>query len=96
MVLSIFIGILALFYGATFPIYGACAGDYFPREAMGTVIGAWTPFYGLGAILTHWVTGVLRDATGVYNQAFIINVIMAVLAIVLMSRVQKKERGSEI
>ena len=95
MVLSIFVGILALFYGATFPIYGACAGDYFPREAMGTVIGAWTPFYGLGAILTHWVTGVLRDTTGVYNQAFIINVIMAAVAIVLMSRVRKK-RSFEI
>jgi MFS family permease len=35
---------MALFYGATFPIYGACAGDYFPREALGTVTGAWTPF----------------------------------------------------
>jgi sugar phosphate permease len=90
MVLCIFIGILALFYGATFPIYGACAGDYFPREAMGTVIGAWTPFYGLGAILTHWVTGILRDATGVYNHAFIINVVMAAAAIVLMSRVRRQ------
>jgi len=48
-------GALAVFYGATFPIYGACAGDYFPKEAMGTVAGAWTPFYGSGAILTHWV-----------------------------------------
>ncbi len=88
--LCIFVGILALFYGATFPIYGACAGDYFPREAMGTVIGAWTPFYGVGAILTHWVTGILRDASGVYNQAFIINVAMAAAAIVLMSRVRKQ------
>jgi hypothetical protein len=23
--------IMAVFYGATFPIYGACAGDYFPK-----------------------------------------------------------------
>ena len=84
------IGCLAIFYGATFPIYGACAGDYFPREVMGTAIGAWTPFYGAGAILTHWITGFLRDATGVYNHAFIINVGMGVLAIVLMSMVRKK------
>jgi sugar phosphate permease len=84
------IGCLAVFYGATFPIYGACAGDYFPREIMGTVIGAWTPFYGLGAILTHWITGLLRDATGIYNHAFIINVVMGLLAIVLISMVKKK------
>jgi sugar phosphate permease len=90
LMLSISIGCLAIFYGATFPIYGACAGDYFPRQAMGTVIGAWTPFYGLGAILTHWVTGLLRDATGVYNHAFMINVGMSVLAIGLISRVRKK------
>jgi sugar phosphate permease len=90
LMLSISIGCLAIFYGATFPIYGACAGDYFPRQAMGTVIGAWTPFYGLGAILTHWVTGLLRDATGVYNHAFMINVVMSGLAIGLISLVRKK------
>jgi sugar phosphate permease len=88
--LYIAIGGLAIFYGATFPIYGACAGDYFPREVMGTVIGAWTPLYGFGAILTHWVTGLLRDATGVYNHAFIINVVMSGLAIGLISLVRKK------
>jgi sugar phosphate permease len=91
VMLYIVIGILAVFYGVTFPIYGACAGDYFPREVMGTVIGAWTPFYGFGAILTHWVTGVLRDATGVYNHAFAINVVMGALAVVLMAMVRKSE-----
>ena len=84
--LYIFIGIMALFYGPT----GACAGDYFPREIMATVIGAWTPFYGLGAIITHWVTGMLRDASGVYHHAFFINMLMAVIAIVLMCFVRKK------
>ena len=88
--LYISIGIMALFYGPTWPIYGACAGDYFPREIMATVIGAWTPFYGLGAIITHWVTGMLRDASGVYHHAFFINMLMAVIAIVLMCFVRKK------
>jgi MFS family permease len=68
ILLCVCVGILAIFYGVTFPIYGACAGDYFPKESMGTVIGAWTPFYGAGAILTHWITGTLRDSTGVYNH----------------------------
>jgi predicted MFS family arabinose efflux permease len=57
---------------------------------MATVIGAWTPFYGLGAIITHWVTGMLRDASGVYHHAFFINMLMAVIAIVLMCFVRKK------
>ncbi|UCD77914.1 MAG: MFS transporter [Desulfobacterales bacterium] len=90
VLLYIVIGCLAVFYGATFPIYGACAGDYFSRAVMGTVIGAWTPFYGIGAILTHWITGALRDATGVYDQAFVTNILAGALAIVLMALVGKK------
>ncbi len=89
LLLSVCIGALAVFYGVTFPIYGACAGDYFPKESIGTVIGAWTPFYGVGAILTHWITGYLRDTTGTYNHSFIIWIITASLAVLLISRIQE-------
>lgn len=88
VVLYGFVGIMAVFYGATFPMYGACGGDYFPKDVMGTVIGAWTPFYGLGAILSHWVIGLLRDRMGVYDQAFIINAVMAGIAMALMGLVR--------
>jgi len=90
-ILFILVGFMALFYGATFPLYGACAGDYFPKDVMGTVIGAWTPMYGLGAILVHWVTGILRDTTGVYDYAFIINAGMAVAGLFLICLVKKSE-----
>jgi sugar phosphate permease len=86
--LCVITGAVAVFYAATFPIYGACAGDYFPKEAMGTVAGAWTPFYGSGAILTHWVTGRLRDVTGVYDHAFIVCAAMAGVSVVLMGLVK--------
>jgi nitrate/nitrite transporter NarK len=86
----ILIGVMAVFYGSTFPIYAACAGDYFPKEVMGTVAGAWTPFYGAGAILTHWVTGRLRDTTGVYDHAFIVCAVMACISVLLMSLVKPK------
>ena len=89
--LSFLIGCVAVFYGATFPIYGACAGDYFPKEMMGTVLGAWTPLYGLGAIATHWITGVLRDSTGIYDHSFIINAAMAALGLVLMAFVKNSK-----
>ncbi len=89
-VLFILIGLLGAFYGATFPMYGACGGDFFPRHVMGTVIGAWTPFYGLGAIVAHWVTGLLRDNMGVYDYGFAIGVIMSGVALILMGRVRKK------
>jgi MFS family permease len=78
-----FVGLMAVFYGVTFPIYGACAGDYFSEHVIGTVIGAWTPFYGLGAIASHWLGGMLRDATGRYDEAFALNALMAFAAFLL-------------
>ena len=87
--LYIFICCLGVFYGATFPIYGLLAGDYFPQEALGTVIGAWTPFYGGGAIVAHWITGILRDTTGIYDQGIMIFIVTAAAAILLMGLVRK-------
>ena len=90
IMLYVFVAIMAVFYGVTFPMYGVCAGDYFPKEVMGTVIGAWTPFYGGGAILVHWVSGVVRDATGIYDHVFIINAVMAAIGIALFFGVNQK------
>jgi len=89
VMLYVLVGLMAVFYGATFPMYGACAGDFFPEEVMGTVIGAWTPFYGAGAISVHWVSGLLRDATGGYQQAFLISGLMAGMATVLIALIRK-------
>jgi sugar phosphate permease len=89
IMLFILVGFIALFYGATFPLYGACAGDYFPKHLMGTVIGAWTPMYGFGAMLVHWVTGILRDTTGIYDYAFTINAGMALISLFLICLIKK-------
>jgi hypothetical protein len=51
---------------------------------MATVIGAWTPFYGIGAILSHWACGMLRDATGTYTMAFGTNAVLAAAGFCLM------------
>lgn len=89
------VGVMAVFYGVTFPIYGACAGDYFPKEVMATVIGAWTPFYGCGAICSHWVSGILRDRLGVYDHAFMVGAAMAVAGIFFMAIVKRPIHESE-
>jgi hypothetical protein len=59
---------------------------------MGTVIGAWTPFYGVGAVLVHWVTGILRDRTGIYDYPFMICTGTALFATLLIFPL-KKPRG---
>ena len=90
------VGIVGVFYGVTFPIYGACAGDYFPGRWMGTVIGCWTPFYGIGAILAHWVGGMIRDASGSYGGAFAINMLAAGVAFLLFCAVGKERELNKV
>ncbi len=90
----LFVGLMAVFYGVTLPIYGACAGDYFPKHVIGTVIGAWTPFYGLGAMASHWLGGMLRDATGRYDEAFALDALLALAAFALFLAVgRSRPRG---
>ncbi len=89
-VLCLLIGVLGVCYGATFPSYGALAGDYFPKEIMGTVIGAWVPFYGLGAMAVHWVSGFMRDQSGRYDESFLISAAAAMAGLFLMTRVRRR------
>ena len=89
--LYLLVGCFALFYGATFPLYGACAGDYFPKKIIATVAGAWTPFFGLGAIAAHWVTGWMRDTSGAYHFAFVIAAFMSFFAMITVSCVRKSD-----
>ena len=88
------IAFLGIFYGVTWPMYGACGGDYFRKEVMGTVIGAWTPFYGLGAILAHFISGRIRDVTQSFQAAFYLAVLFALVAAFLMQRVKRPDEGS--
>jgi len=88
------IALLGIFYGITWPMYGACGGDYFRKEVMGTVIGAWTPFYGLGAILAHFITGRIRDITQSFQVAFYLAVLFALVAAFFMYRVKRPGEGN--
>ncbi|HID61690.1 MAG TPA: MFS transporter [Anaerolineae bacterium] len=88
------IALLGIFYGVTWPMYGACGGDYFRKEVMGTVIGAWTPFYGLGAISAHFISGRIRDVTQSFQAAFYLAILFALVAAFLMQRVKKPDEES--
>ena len=87
------IALLGIFYGITWPMYGACGGDYFRKEVMGTVIGAWTPFYGLGAILAQFISGRIRDITQSFHGAFYLGILFALAAAFLMQRVKAPRKA---
>ena len=87
--LYVSIAVLGMFFGVTWPMYGACGGDYFRKEFMGTVIGAWTPFYGLGAISAHLIAGRIRDITQSFQAAFCLAIIFALIAAFLMLKIKR-------
>jgi sugar phosphate permease len=84
------VGMFGAFYGATFPMYGACGGDYFRKEIMGSVIGLFTLFYGIGAIATSRFVGYLRDRTGSFVAPFAIAACLALASAAIMALVKKK------
>jgi OFA family oxalate/formate antiporter-like MFS transporter len=80
LLLRIGIGWFGFIYGPIFPMYAACARDYFPKEVAGTVIGLLTLFYGIGAMVGPIVGGHLTDLTGTFCWSFGIGALAALLA----------------
>ncbi len=68
--LRVGIGWFGFIYGPIWPMYAACARDYFPKEVGGTVIGLLTFFYGIGAMVGPIIGGHLTDLTGTFRWAF--------------------------
>ncbi len=84
------IAIYGIFFGPIFPLYGACARDYFEKEVTGTVIGAWTFIYGIGAVLAPLVAGFLSDLTGTFRWGFALAGIASLTASILFLSVRKQ------
>ena len=68
--LRVGIGWFGLVYGPIFPLYAACARDYFPKQVSGTVIGLLTLFYGVGAMVGPIIGGHLTDLMGTFKWSF--------------------------
>ncbi len=83
------IGWFGFIYGPIFPMYAACARDYFPKEVAGTVIGLLTLFYGTGAMVGPIVGGHLTDLTGTFRWSFGIGALAALLASLIIGFLKK-------
>jgi sugar phosphate permease len=68
--LTVGIGWFGFIYGPIWPMYAACARDYFPKEVSGRVIGLLTLFYGVGAMVGPIIAGHLTDLMGTFKWSF--------------------------
>ena len=81
--LVLFTIIFGLGYGAVWPLYAACASDYFSKEFSGSVIGLWVLFLGVGSIISPMIAGWIGDTTGTLNWSFIVAMAGALVALLL-------------
>ena len=84
---------LGVFSGGIWPIYAACAADYFSPSVAGTVMGFWTALYGLGSIISPPIAGYLADLHGTFFWSFILSSLVAVMATLLILRVKDPSRA---
>jgi sugar phosphate permease len=87
--LSIFAVFFGLDYIATVPPTVALVADRFGRMNVGVVFG-WVFFsHQIGAALAAYLGGVARDSLGDYTVAFLVAGLLAILAALLASRVNR-------
>lgn len=86
--LTLSVVVLGVFDGGIWPVYAACAADYFSPSVAGTVMGFWTTLYGLGSIISPPIAGYLADLYGTFFWSFIMSSIVAVVATLLILRVK--------
>jgi sugar phosphate permease len=89
------LGCFGFLYGAIWPLYGACARDYFPKEMTGAVFGLMTIFYGLGAMVSPVLTGHLADVTGTFRWSFGLAALTAMNAALLFGFLGRLKNSGE-
>ena len=82
--LTVGIGWFGFIYGPIWPMYAACARDYFPKQVSGTVIGLLTLFYGVGAMVGPMIGGHLTDLMGTFKWSFGLGAFASLFAGVLI------------
>lgn len=93
LLLSCLAIIYGAFYSAMFPIYAACASEYFGAESSGSVLGLWTLFYGVGATISPTIAGYLSESMGSYSPAFTLSATMMIISVILLLPVKSSPRS---
>ncbi len=73
------IAFFGFLHGAIWPMYAACARDFFPKEVLGRAIGLFTLFYGIGAMVGPVIAGHLTDVTGTFRWSFGLGALVSLL-----------------
>jgi len=89
-------GLLIFAIGAVFSAaqtaHMTLTADLAPRENLGQAFGMWNLVGEVGAVLSPVVSGVLRDATGDWTLAIMVNGALLIVSAVLVGVVRTGDR----
>jgi MFS family permease len=89
---SVIYAIAALFgmgFGGIFNAPSLIAFEYFGTEKVGTILGLFMMFFGLGTSSGSLVAGAIYDQTHRYTAAFTVDLVSCVLAFILLMAVRR-------
>ncbi len=90
--LYVFAVILGVSYGGVVPLQIVVSAELFGSGSLGTILGSFMLFITIGSALGPPLAGSIFDITGSYSLAFLISVIISVLAIIL-SLILLRDKG---
>lgn len=84
--------LFGLSYGGTSVLFPAIVGDYFGRQAVGSIVGFIFALAGSTAAFGPALAGYVYDATGRYTTAFALSALLNTAAFLLLLALKKPER----
>lgn len=90
IVMAVLLFVTSLFFNALQPISQALTADIAPPEYRGAAFGMWNLIGEMGAVMSPVVSGALRDATGYWSAAVILDGALILLSFILILFVQEK------
>lgn len=84
--------VFGLGYGGIFNAPSIIAFEYFGTERVGTILGLFMMFFGLGTSSGGVVAGAIYDSTHHYSTAFTVDLLSCILAFILFFAVGRRPR----
>jgi sugar phosphate permease len=82
--IMIFAFVYGVFYESVFPIYAACAADFFPSSIAGLVVGLWTFAYGMAGLISPIIGGYLADVCNTFFWSFVLSALFSLGSLILL------------
>ncbi|GEO25011.1 MFS transporter [Alicyclobacillus acidoterrestris] len=96
LVMGVLLFITSLFFNFMQPIQHAMVSDFSSSVQRGSAFGMLNLFGEMGAVISPALGGTLRDATGSWNSAVLLDAIVVLVSVILMLFVNQRRAMSKL